>query len=108
MRRRERSGGNRADLRGLERIRSRYLALTPAQRARFRTARDAFVADLQAGARFRPGLRVKRVQSRGQPIWEMTWMPDGRATFHYGDELRRGQPHIVWRRIGSHDIFRDP
>lgn len=53
-------------------------------------------------------LRVKRVQ--GLPrVWEMTWSfagPDGRATFEYitiEDELA-----IKWRRIGSHDIFRDP
>ncbi len=28
--------------------------------------------------------------------------------FHYGEEVRLGEPHIVWRRIGTHDIFRQP
>jgi hypothetical protein len=41
-------------------------------------------------------------------VWEMTWAPDGRATFHYGDEIRPGDPHIIWRRIGTHAIFRAP
>lgn len=30
-----------------------------------------------------------------------------RATFEYGDEIL-GEPHIVWRRIGTHDVFRRP
>lgn len=81
--------------------------LTPEQRRSFIEAVRRFVADLKAGAGFRPGLRVKRVQ--GHPgIWEMTWAPDGRATFEYGSERRPGDPHIVWRRIGTHDVFRRP
>jgi hypothetical protein len=38
----------------------------------------------------------------------MSWAPDGRATFEYGDEVHPGQPHIVWRRVGTHSIFRRP
>ncbi|MER6108587.1 hypothetical protein ACWG5P_11115 [Streptomyces prasinus] len=38
---------------------------------------------------------------------EMTWAPDGRATWQYGDELREGEPHVIWRRVGGHEIF-DP
>jgi hypothetical protein len=38
----------------------------------------------------------------------MTWAADGRATFEYGQEIRPGEPHIIWRRIGTHDIFRQP
>jgi hypothetical protein len=65
-----------------------------------------FVADL-GGGRFRRGLRVKAVQ--GAPgIFEMTWAGDGRATFQYGDERRPGHPHVIWRRIGTHDIFARP
>lgn len=41
-------------------------------------------------------------------VWELSWAADGRATFEYGAELIEGQPHIIWRRIGSHDIFRNP
>ncbi|WP_260696949.1 hypothetical protein [Streptomyces sp. 130] len=37
----------------------------------------------------------------------MTWAPDGRATRQYADEFRAGEPHIVRRRVGGHEIF-DP
>jgi hypothetical protein len=33
---------------------------------------------------------------------------DGRATFHFGNRVREGEPHIVWRRIGTHKIFTRP
>ena len=35
----------------------------------------------------------------------MTWAPDGRATFSYGETVRDGHVHIVWHRIGTHDIL---
>jgi hypothetical protein len=92
----------------LPRFQRDFDKLTPDQRARFTTVvKNAFVPDLDNGA-FRPGLRVKRVQStRG--VWEMTWAPDGRATWQYGDEVRPGVPHVVWRRIGSHaEVFSSP
>jgi hypothetical protein len=90
----------------LGRFRRDFAALSPEEREAFRVSVRRFIADLPAG-RFRKGLRVKRVQGT-DGIWEMTWAPDGRATFEYGDEHLPGQPHIVWRRIGGHDIFRRP
>jgi len=79
--------------------------LTPQQQRAFRQAVEQFIADLRSGA-YRPGLRVKRVQ--GHPgVWEMTWAADGRATFEYGQEIL-DSPHVIWRRIGTHDIFRRP
>lgn len=54
-----------------------------------------------------PNLRVKRVQGH-DGIWELTWAADRRATFEYGDEQIPGQPHVCWRRIGSHSILSDP
>jgi hypothetical protein len=38
----------------------------------------------------------------------MTRAPDGRATFQYGPEIAPGEPHVIWRRIGTHAIFREP
>jgi hypothetical protein len=81
-------------------------ALTVQQQARFRSALAEFVADLTAGNRFRPGLRVKKMA--GHDIWEMTWAPDGRATFSYGKPVKDGEVHIIWRRIGTHQIFTAP
>jgi hypothetical protein len=82
-----------------------YRSLTVEQRALFRAARVKFVDDLRRGS-FRTGLRVKGVRGV-QGVYEMTWAPDGRATFHFGPSLGQGA-HVVWRRIGTHDIFKDP
>lgn len=87
-----------------------YGRLSEPDKQRFLVAMRAFVADLQAienGSidRFRPGLRVKRVQGFSG-VWELTWAPDGRATFSYGDQIQTGLTHIQWRRCGSHSIFR--
>ena len=84
-----------------------FQQLTLEQRKRFRVAIDQLVEDLKAGRAPRPGLRVKRVQ--GAPgVWEMTWAPDGRATFQYGRELSPGDPHVIWRRVGTHNVFTQP
>jgi hypothetical protein len=46
---------------------------------------------------------------QGHPdVYEMTREPDSRATFHYGGERIPGEPHIVWRRIGGHEILKEP
>ncbi len=82
--------------------------LTPQQQRAFREATAVFIADLAKGGQgFHPRLRIKRMQ--GHPgVWEMSWAPDGRATFEYGDEIHSGQAHIIWRRVGTHSIFRRP
>jgi hypothetical protein len=83
-----------------------YKNLTPAQKALFLIAVAHFIEDLRAG-QFRKGLRVKKMQGHDS-IWEMTWDDDGRATFQYGAEQVSGEKHIVWRRIGTHAIFKRP
>ena len=83
--------------------------LTPAQRDRFRSALRRFIDDLwamEAGEKsgFRSGLRVKRVQ--GTPdIYEMTWAPNGRATFSWGTPIIGGLFHVKWHRCGDHSIL---
>jgi hypothetical protein len=87
-------------------VRRDFDGLTREQQLAFRAAVAQFVADLRRG-RFRAGLRVKRVQGAAG-VWEMTWAPNGRDTFQYGAEILPGEPHIIWRRAGTHDIFREP
>jgi hypothetical protein len=60
-----------------------WQSLTPQQQRQFLTALKQFITDLrEPQPTFHPQLRVKRMQ--GHPsIWEMTWAPDGRATFEY-------------------------
>lgn len=80
--------------------------LGPEQFSRFRkVVTEEFTPDVQDGA-FRPGLRVKGVQGVGG-VYEMTWAPDGRATWPYGQERYPGRPHVIWRRVGTHKIL-DP
>lgn len=82
--------------------------LDPADRARFKTVvLEKFVPDLESGHGFRPGLRVKRVEGTTQ-VWELTFAGDGRATWQYGDGSQPGDPHVVWRRVGTHDVLRTP
>ena len=73
----------------------------------FLAAVDKFIDDLETGRGFRSGLRVKGV--RGTPgAYELTWAPDGRATFSYGRSIVGDEPHVIWRRIGTHEILREP
>ena len=84
-----------------------FAAMSTHQQQAFLRAVSELVDDLAEGRAPRPGLRVKRVRGH-EGVLEMTWAPNGRATFNYGEERRPGHPHIVWRRIGRHDIFRSP
>lgn len=90
-----------------QRFKKDFADLSDESKERFKAiVTEQFVPDLVSG-RFRPGLRVKGVQ--GAPnIMEMTWAPDGRATWQYGEELTDGVPHVIWRRVGTHDIFKAP
>jgi hypothetical protein len=83
-----------------------YLKLSVEQKLAFRNAVKEFVADLP-GRSFRPSLRVKAY--KGYPrVYKLTWAPDGRALWTYGTGPRADDPHIIWLRIGTHEIFRDP
>jgi len=83
-----------------------YRRLTPAQQAAFRAATTLFIAGLETGS-FHPKLRVKGYKSR-PGVYELTWAPDGRALWQYGTPVSgKPGPHIVWLRVGTHDIFEE-
>lgn len=91
----------------LPRFQKDFDGLSADDQERFRKAVRKFIKDLGRGGGFRPSLRVKGVQ--GAPnIFEMTWAPDGRATFHYGEPIQDGEIHVVWRRVGTHAILTNP
>ena len=75
-------------------------------RQKFAPACDAFARD--PSTPWPRSLRLKSV--RGAPgVLEMTWSfasPDGRATF----ELITvdGELRCRWRRVGDHQVFKDP
>jgi hypothetical protein len=63
----------------------------------------AFLRDFRQGW-FRRGRRVKPV--RGAPdLFEMSWAPNGRATFSWGDPVIAGTRHVLWHRCGDHNIL---
>lgn len=81
-------------------------ALGVEQRRAFREAVGKFIKDLST-RKFRKGLRVKGI--KGAPgLFEMTWAEDGRATFEFGPPVLNDEPHIIWRRVGTHAIFDRP
>jgi hypothetical protein len=90
-----------------ERFKRDHSKLSPPEQARFKEkVRQSFVPAIESRD-FPPGLRVKGVQG-AEGIYEMTWAPDGRATFQYGPEQIPGQTHVIWRRIGGHEVFGSP
>lgn len=89
----------------LVRFRRDFASLSPAQQAVSVAAVSLFVEDIREGKGFRKGLRVKGVQG-ASGIFEMTWANDGRATFEYGEPVRGDDPHIVWRRVGTHAVLK--
>lgn len=84
-----------------------WKGLSAAQMSAFLVAITQLVSELKAGTGIRRSLRVKKMQGFDN-VWEVSWAPDGRATFHYGESVADGEPHIVWRRIGTHVIFNRP
>lgn len=52
-------------------------------------------------------LRIKRVQGTTD-VWELSYSGDGRATFRYRPERRAGETHVIWLRVGGHDILSRP
>jgi hypothetical protein len=91
----------------MARFRADFQRLTPVQQLAFLVAVEQFVDDLKRGQGFRKGLRVKGIQG-ATGIFEMTWAADGRATFEYSSEVTEGEPHVVWRRVGTHAVFKQP
>lgn len=84
-----------------------HAALSSEEKARFRIAVDKFIEDLTARRPLRSGLRVKGIKG-ADGLYEMTWADDGRATFQWGEEIVPGVPHVIWRRVGTHQVFGEP
>jgi hypothetical protein len=78
--------------------------LTDEQYRRFRRIVQRFAEDLDRGGAIRGSLRVKPMVDH-PGIWEGE---NGRATFAYGLKRIPGKHHVIWRRIGGHEIFREP
>jgi hypothetical protein len=81
--------------------------LPPEQRRAFLKAVDKLIAAMKGAEQPPNSLRIKRVQGT-KDIWEMSYSGDGRATFRYGKEVKPGETHVQWLRIGGHEILSRP
>ena len=77
------------------------------QRRAFQAAVEKLVVALREGGEPPNSLRVKRVQGT-KDVWEMSYSGDGRATFRYGAEVKPGETHVEWLRVGGHEILSRP
>ena len=77
--------------------------LSAAQRRRFKAAVRRFVADPKARRPPRPGLGIERFEGH-EGVVEFHWAHDRRALFAYGTSPHPGDVHIIWLRIGTHEI----
>jgi hypothetical protein len=84
-----------------------YARLSRKQRGDFRDAASKLIDALKADRDPPRSLRIKRVQGT-KDIWEFSYSGDGRATFRYGAEVKPGKTHVIWLRIGGHEIFSRP
>ena len=84
-----------------------FAKLSREQDKAYRQAVEKFVDALGSGSQPPNSLRIKRVQGTND-IWEMSYSGDGRATFRYGSEVKPGETHVQWLRIGGHEILSRP
>ena len=92
----------------LARFDREFRRLSREQQRAFLAMLPLFIAALKENPpEFPPGLRVHRVQGTSG-VWEVTFAADGRATFEYGREILANEPHVIWRRVGSHGVLVEP
>jgi len=84
-----------------------FTRLSREQNRAFRQAVRKLVDALEEGREPPRSLRIKRVQGT-KDIWEMSYSGDGRATFRYGTEVKPGETHVEWLRVGGHDVLSRP
>jgi len=85
-----------------------YRRLTPEQQARFKVAVAKLIAALSQTPPRVPGEPLVNPLAGHRGVYELRFAPDGRATFTFAAAVRDGQPHVIWRRIGGHDVLDRP
>jgi hypothetical protein len=85
-----------------------YAKLTRSERARFREAVKKFIAPFSTTPPDDvPGALVRELKEH-PGFYELRFAADARAIYTFGPAIRRGQPHVVWCRIGSDDALDQP
>jgi hypothetical protein len=85
-----------------------YAKLAPPQRQLFRAAVKKFVAPLSTTPPGEPGEPLVRELRDHPGFFEMRFGGGARAIYTFGPAVRRGQPHVIWCRIGGGDALDKP
>ncbi|HEY7347923.1 MAG TPA: hypothetical protein VH599_06345 [Ktedonobacterales bacterium] len=87
-----------------ERFLNEYRKLRLEEQRLFDQAVAEFVAALKAHHPLPRHLGIRRFRSQ-KGVFEFHWAPDRRALFTYGSSPHSGDVHVIWLRIGTHDIY---
>ncbi len=87
-----------------ERFLNEYTRLRRAEQQQFKRAVAEFVTALKDHHPPPKKLGIERYE-RQSGIYEFHWSATGRALFRYGPEKTPGEPHVIWLRIGGHEIY---
>jgi hypothetical protein len=85
-----------------------YEKLTPSQREQFRAAVKKFVAPFSTTPPGDVGDPLVRKLKEHAGYYELRFARGARAIYTFGRAIRRGQPHVVWCRIGSDAALDQP
>ena len=92
----------------LAQFRRDYQKLTGPQRDAFRAAVKKFVAPFSTMPSGDFGEPFVRELKEHPGYFELRFAADARAIYTFGQAIRRGQPHVVWCRIGGNDALDQP
>jgi hypothetical protein len=87
-----------------KRFNNEYNRLRTDKRALFNQACKEWVTALKTHQPPPARLGIRRFLSI-EGMYEFHFAPDGRTLFRYGPEQKPGEVHIIWERIGGHDIY---
>src|SRR5438552_1590209 len=97
-----------------ERFKHEYARLRPDRQELFRHTLREFISVLRQLERERSTDIPQFPQHLGvtpmvnqRSIMEFAWAGDGRCTWEYGTPQIPGKYHVIWRRIGTHAIYRN-
>jgi hypothetical protein len=80
-----------------------YRKLTPEQRERFRAAAKKVIAPLSTMPPGEPDRPLVTELERHPGFYELYVDRETRAVYTFGPAVRKGQPHIIWCRVGGDD-----
>ena len=85
-----------------------YAKLTPPEREQFRAGVRKFVAPFSTTPPGEVGEPLVRELKEHRGYYELRFAKGTRAIYTFGQAIRRGQPHVVWCRIGSDAALDQP